>query len=289
MATPERDPLTGYSTTGHEWDGIRELNTPIPGWWVTVFIVSCLVAVACLWLYPSVPTTSGYFKGTLGWTSSGQLQQEMAAGRAAQSDWLASLLATPLGAIEENEELRRFAIAGGRAAFAENCAACHGSGAGGQAGQFPALVDDDWLWGGKIDDIYQTISFGIRSDHNETRLGDMPAFDGVLSDAEIDDAASYVLALSDPALAATRQDMPGAAVFAQNCAACHGADGAGNREIGAPRLNDAIWLYGRRKESIVSQITNPRMGVMPAFAPRLEPSTIRMLAVFVHTLGGGER
>lgn len=213
----------------------------------------------------------------------------MAAGRAAQSDWLASLLATPLGAIEENEELRRFAIAGGRAAFAENCAACHGSGAGGQAGQFPALVDDDWLWGGKIDDIYQTISFGIRSDHNETRLGDMPAFDGVLSDAEIDDAASYVLALSDPALAATRQDMPGAAVFAQNCAACHGADGAGNREIGAPRLNDAIWLYGRRKESIVSQITNPRMGVMPAFAPRLEPSTIRMLAVFVHTLGGGER
>lgn len=289
MAAPERDPLTGYNTTGHEWDGIKELTTPIPHWWVTVFLISCIVAAGYMWLYPSFASTEGYYKGKLGWTSQGQLAQEVAAGRAAQARWLTALSDTPLEEIETSEDLRRFAIAGGRAAFNENCAACHGVGAGGQIGQFPALVDDDWLWGGKIADIHQTISFGIRSGHDEARDSMMPAFGDMLSAGEIDAAAHFVLALSDPSTTTTRSSMPGAAIYETNCASCHGAAGEGGRDFGAPRLNDAIWLYGGTVEDIKRQIANPRMGMMPAFAGKLDDEAIRMLAVYVHTLGGGER
>lgn len=289
MAEPERDPLTGYKTTGHEWDGITELTTPIPGWWVTVFLVSCLAAVIYMWLYPSIPTTAGYYKGTLGWTSKGQLADEVASGLQTQQVWRDSLAAAQLEDIESDENLRRFAIAGGQAAFKENCAACHGVGAGGQVGQFPALIDDDWLWGGKVADIVQTVSYGIRSGHEETRDSMMPAFGEMLSADEIDAVATYVMTLSDPSTEETRAALPGAAVFAQNCASCHGDKGQGDREFGAPSLADAIWLYGGSKDAIKRQIATPRMGVMPAFATKIDPETIRMLAVYVHTLGGGER
>lgn len=289
MAAPERDPLTGYATTGHEWDGIKELTTPIPHWWVTVFLGSCLVALLYMWLFPSFATTTGVFKGTLGWTSEGQFAEEMAAGRAAQADWRHQLAQTPLDQVESHPDLRRFAIAGGRAAFNENCAPCHGVGAGGQIGQFPALVDDDWLWGGSLAAIQQTVRFGIRSGHEETRDSMMPAFGEMLSAAEIDSIADYVLTLSDPAAVATRASLPGAELFAANCAACHGATGEGSRDFGAPRLDDAIWLYGGTRDAIRHQIATPRMGMMPAFAGKLDDDTIRMLALYVHSLGGGER
>lgn len=288
MAVPERDPLTGYDTTGHEWDGIKELTTPIPSWWVTVFLASCFVAVLYMWLYPSFATTAGYYRGSFGWSSKGDLVNEVAAGRAAQTTWRTAIVATPIEQIGTNEDLRRFAIAGGRAAFGGNCAPCHGVGAGGQMGQFPALVDDDWLWGGKIGDIYQTIRFGIRSGHDETRDSAMPAFGELISAQEIDAVAQYVLALSSPSAEGNRQSMSGAAVYAANCAACHGVSGEGGRDFGAPRLNDAIWLYGSSLEQIRRQIANPRMGMMPAFAARLDDETIRALSVYIHTLGGGE-
>ncbi len=289
MAKPEYDPVTGYHTTGHEWDGIKELTTPIPSWWVTVFLASCFVAIGYMWLYPSFATTAGYYKGSLGWSSTGQLIEEVAAGRAAQEVWRTGILATPLEKIEANDELRRFATAGGRAAFNENCAGCHGVGAGGQIGQFPALIDDDWLWGGSIADIHQTVSFGIRSGHDEARDSMMPAFADMLSAQEIDAVADFVLSLSDLSLADARSTLPGAAVYETNCASCHGTTGGGGRDFGAPRLDDAIWLYGGTKREIIEQIANPRMGVMPSFAGRLDDETIRMLAVYVHTLGGGER
>ena len=289
MAAPERDPLTGYATTGHEWDGIKELTTPIPHWWVTVFLGSCLVALLYMWLFPSFATTTGVFKGTLGWTSRGQLAEEMAAGRAAQAAWRRQLADTPLDEVERQPDLRRFAIAGGRAAFNENCAPCHGVGAGGQIGQFPALVDDDWLWGGSLAAIQQTVRFGIRSGHPEARDSMMPAFGAMLSAAEIDSIAGYVLTLSDPSAAASRARLPGAELFATNCAACHGAAGEGSRDFGAPRLDDAIWLYGGTKDAIKHQIATPRMGMMPAFAGKLDDDTLRMLALYVHSLGGGER
>ncbi|QFR33462.1 cytochrome-c oxidase, cbb3-type subunit III [Ancylobacter sp. TS-1] len=290
MAAPERDHLTGYNTTGHEWDGIKELTTPIPHWWVTVFLGSCFVALLYMWLFPSFATTTGVFRGQLGWTSRGQFAEEVAAGRAAQAEWRARLDQTPLEEIEANPDLRRFAIAGGRAAFNENCAPCHGVGAGGQIGQFPTLIDDDWLWGGQIAEIHQTVRFGIRSGHEETRDSLMPAFGDSLSAAEIEQVADYVLSFSDPqASEAASNAMPGAALFQQNCAACHGVRGEGSREFGAPKLNDAIWLYGGTRDAIKRQIAHPRMGMMPAFAAKLDDATIRMLAVYVHTLGGGER
>jgi cytochrome c oxidase cbb3-type subunit 3 len=289
MAKPELDPLSGYKTTGHEWDGIKELTTPIPGWWVTTFLVCCIIAVLYMWLYPSIPTTSTYYGGKLGWSSKGQLAEDVAAGREAQSAWRQRLAQTPIEEIEADEDLRRFATAGGRAAFRENCAPCHGEGAGGQIGQFPSLIDDDWIWGGKITDIQQTIRFGIRSGHEDARDSMMPAFGDMLAAEEIDAVATYVQTLADPSAEATRASLPGAAIFAQNCASCHGDLGQGGRDFGAPRLNDAIWLYGGSKEAIKHQVTRPRMGVMPTFATKLEDETISMLAVYVHMLGGGER
>ncbi|WP_341992111.1 cytochrome-c oxidase, cbb3-type subunit III [Azorhizobium sp. AG788] len=289
MAVRERDPLTGYLTTGHEWDGIKELSTPIPHWWVSVFIASCVVAVIYMWLYPSFAITEGYFPGTLGWTSRGQLKEEVVDARAAQAQWRQRLMAVPLDQVEQNDDLRRFAVTGGRAIFNENCAPCHGVGAGGQIGQFPSLLDDDWIWGGTLADIAQTVQHGIRNDDADSRQSMMPTFGDMLSAREIDQVADYVLTLSKPADDTSRAAMPGAAIFAQNCVACHGATGDGNREMGAPRLNDGIWLYGGGKAAIVRQITHPRMGMMPAFGAKLGEEAVRMLAVYVHTLGGGER
>jgi cytochrome c oxidase cbb3-type subunit III len=289
MSRQERDPLTGQLTTGHEWDGIKELRTPIPNWWLITFVVTWVVAIGYLILYPSFATTKSYAPGLLGWSSTGDLRQATEQAREAQSVWRAQILSTPLDQIEGNEELRRFAVAGGQAAFNENCAACHGVGAGGQIGQFPSLLDDDWLWGGRIADIHATIRHGIRGESDDARKSEMPAFGDILSAQEIAATADHVLSLSDRSRAATRTREPGATLYANNCASCHGAEGDGNREIGAPRLNDAIWLYGGSREAVIRQITRPQMGHMPAWAHRLDEATIRMLAVYVHGLGGGER
>lgn len=289
MSNYERDPLTGQRTTGHEWDGIKELRTPIPNWWLITFVVTWVLAIGYLVLYPSFATTKSYAPGLLGWSSSNELSQATQQARDMQSVWRTQILATPLEQIEGNEELRRFAIAGGQAAFNENCAACHGVGAGGQIGQFPSLTDDDWLWGGKIADIHTTIRHGIRSTSDDTRVSEMPAFGEILSAEEIAHTADYVLSLSDPSRDTARASLPGAALYADNCSSCHGELGKGIREFGAPRLNDAIWLYGGNREAVIRQITNPRMGQMPMWENRLDEETIRMLAVYVHTLGGGER
>lgn len=289
MSAPERDPLTGQSTTGHEWDGIKELRTPIPNWWLITFVVTWVFALGYLVLYPSFATTKSYAKGLLGWSSEGELAQATVSARNAQAIWRDQLQAVGLENIESHDELRRFAIAGGQAAFNENCAGCHGVGGGGQIGQFPSLTDDDWLWGGKIDDIHTTILFGIRSLHDDTRIGDMPAFGDMLTAEEIGQTADYVLTLSDPAQDGSRAAMPGAEIYADNCAACHGDTGEGSRDMGAPRLSDAIWLYGGTRDEVIAQITNPRMGQMPSWDHRLDEETIKMLSVYVHSLGGGER
>lgn len=289
MASPERDPVTGYKTTGHEWDGIKELTTPIPHWWVSVFLATVGIAIVYLYLMPSFAGVKGFLPGALEWSSSRQLAEDQAVAAAAQSGWRKRILETPLAEIEADPDLRRFAVTGGRALFNENCAPCHGVGAGGQQGQFPALIDDDWLWGGKIEDIHQTISHGIRNEDDDSRQSTMPSFADILAPEQIDQVADYVRVLSDPSQEATRTAMPGAKVFTDNCASCHGDHGQGGREFGAPTLNDAIWLYGGSKQAIISQVTHPRMGVMPTFAARLDEATIRMLATYVHTLGGGER
>jgi len=284
----EKDSLTGKTTTGHEWDGIKELNTPLPKWWL--YILYATIAWSAVWalLYPSFPGLSGHFRGLTGWTQRQAIVEQMASARAEQAPFLDRIRAASLEEVRQNPELLAYAIAGGRVAFADNCAACHGSGGQGAVGGFPALVDDDWIWGGTLEDIHFTIVHGIRNAQSEeARVSQMPAYGGVLSRAQINDVAEFVLSLTDRATdaAAARR---GEEVYAENCVSCHGEKGEGVRAVGGPALNDAIWLYGGTKAQIVAQITNPRMGVMPAWGGRLDEATIKMLAVYVHTFGGGE-
>jgi len=284
----EKDSLTGKTTTGHEWDGIKELNTPLPKWWL--YILYATIAWSAVWalLYPSFPGLSGHFRGLTGWTQRQAIVEQMAAARAAQAPFLDRIRAASLEEVRHNPELLAYAIAGGRVAFADNCAGCHGSGGQGAVGGFPSLVDDDWIWGGTLEDIHFTIVHGIRNTQSEeARMSQMPAYGGVLSRAQINDVAEFVLSLSGretDAAAAKR----GEQVYAENCVSCHGERGEGVRAVGGPALNDAIWLYGSTKAQIAAQIANPRMGVMPAWGGRLDEATIKMLAVYVHSFGGGE-
>jgi cytochrome c oxidase cbb3-type subunit 3 len=282
------DELTGIATTGHEWDGIKELNKPLPRWWVWTFY-GCIVWAVGYWIvYPAFPTLTGYTKGLWGYSQRTVVTDEVSAARAAQGQFRHKLAETPLDRIKDDPELLRFAMTGGNAAFQANCGPCHGRGAQGFAG-YPNLNDDDWLWGGALDDIHKTISFGVRSDSKETRLSQMPRYglEKLLNDTQINDAAEYVLSLtgqSTDAAAAAR----GQKLYADQCATCHGADGKGNRAFGAPNLTDTICLYGGSKAAIVESIRTGRGGVMPGWAGRLDPATLKALAVYVHTLGGGE-
>ena len=289
MTKIEKDSLSGTDLTGHEWDGIRELNTPLPRWWVWTFYITIVWAVGYAIAYPAIPLCTDATKGVLGWSSRALLAEEIAAVEAGRKGIIERIAKSSVAEIRDDAELNQFALAGGRSAFAVNCSQCHGSGAQGAKG-FPNLNDDDWLWGGSLEAIQTSITVGIRSsDNDETRDSDMPAFgtDEILSKAEITDVANFVRSLSgleNDAGAAGR----GAVIYADNCAACHGADGGGDRELGAPALNDAIWLYGSDLATIVETVDKSRRGVMPAWGRRLDTATIKELAVYVHALGGGE-
>lgn len=281
------DEVTGIATTGHEWDGIKELNRPLPRWWVWTFYATIVWAVGYWVVYPAFPTLSGYTKGLFGYSQRTVVTHEINAARAAQAKYRDKLAATALDHVRDDPDLLRFAMAAGAAAFQANCAPCHGRGAQGFSG-YPNLNDDDWLWGGTLEAIHKTINAGIRSDQKDTRTSQMPRYglEKLLEDAQIGDAAEYVLSLggrSTDAAAAGR----GQTLFAEQCSACHGADGRGNQELGAPNLADAIWLYGSSKAAILESVRTGRGGVMPAWTGRLDPVTIKSLAVYVHSLGGG--
>ncbi len=282
----EKDAYTGSDTTGHEWDGIRELNTPLPKWWVYTFYATILWAIGLFILYPAIPGLFSHSKGVLGWTTRDQVAEQMTAAQAAQAGFLDRINQASLEEIVGDNELFTVAQVGGKAAFADNCAPCHAPGGAGRPA-FPVLADDDWLWGGTLPEISHTISFGVRADNDESRFSEMPAYDGVFSGQETADLAQYVLSLSRPGadLAAVERAAP---LFEDNCVACHEVGGQGNRELGAPRLSDQIWLYADEESAIVSQINQPRHGKMPAWGERLNEATIKMLAVYVHSLGGGE-
>ncbi|WP_421698570.1 cytochrome-c oxidase, cbb3-type subunit III [Ancylobacter sp.] len=287
----EVDAVTGVSTTGHEWDGIRELNNPLPRWWLWTFYATIVWAFLYWIAYPAWPLVSGYTSGVLGWKSREAVQVQLADLRAQRGAFAEKLEAASLEQIEASPELLAFARAQGRAAFGDNCAPCHGSGAAGSKG-YPNLNDDDWMWGGSLAQIQQTILHGIRSTDADAHVGDMPAFgrDGLLQRPEIVAVADYVRSLSNlPVPQGVTPDLAkGKEVFAANCAACHGADGKGNIELGAPNLTDGIWLYGSDRDSIIATLTNGRAGIMPAWAGRLDPTTIKALTVYVHALGGGQ-
>jgi cytochrome c oxidase cbb3-type subunit 3 len=284
----EKDIITGTDTTGHEWDGIKELDTPLPKWWLYVFYASIVFSIVYVVLYPAIPGFDGHTSGVLGWTKRVELDQQIATARARQADFIQRINAASFAEIRGDNDLLNFALTGGRAAFADNCAPCHAAAGAGRPG-FPSLADDEWLWGGKIEEIQTTIQHGARSDDADTRVSTMPAYgpDQILKPEQIDDVAEFVLSLSSRATDAEAAKR-GAPLYEEQCAACHGAEGKGNAELGAPNLADSIWLYGGRKAEIVAQINRPRMGVMPAWTGRLDPATIKMLAVYVHSLGGGQ-
>jgi len=282
----EKDSITGTETTGHEWDGLKELNTPLPRWWLWTFYATIVWGIVFVIIYPSAP----YWRGTSGWIAREAIVTEMAEVRAQQEPMMARLREATPAAIAADPELRAFAIAGGRGPFAINCASCHGAGGQGAPGGFPSLVDDEWIWGGDLDAIQHVIRHGIRANESdEQRQSMMPRFgvDGLLTAAQISDVTEHVLSLTNRATdqaAAGR----GAPIYAESCAACHGDRGEGNREFGGPRLNDQIWLFGSSRAQIAAMIHNPRHGVMPSWQGRLDPAIVNMLTVYVHALGGGE-
>ncbi len=276
------------STTGEEWDGISELNNPLPRWWLWTFYATIVWAIGYWLLMPAWPLVWGYTKGYLGYSQREIVAEQLTEARAAKATFRQKIAVSDLAAINADPELLNFALAGGEAAFGDNCAPCHGRGAQGAFG-YPNLRDDSWLWAGSLDDIHQTIQHGIRADDSNTRNSQMPAFGrmGLLNPTQVNDVAEYVFSLSgraDDNAAAER----GAKIFADNCSPCHGKDGKGNQALGAPNLTDELWLYGGDKATIAETIINARNGVMPAWAGRLDPETIKELAIYVHSLGGGE-
>ena len=283
------DDFSGTSTTGHEWDGIRELDTPLPRWWLWTFYATIVFAVVYWVFMPSWPGVTGYARGFLGYSSRAAVDASMIQAKQAMAGMRDRLATTSLADIEKSPDLLEFAAAGGRSAFAVNCSQCHGADAGGRRG-FPNLNDDDWLWGGKLDDVDFTITHGVRNGADpDARSSQMPRFlaDGILTQAQIGDVADYALSLSGAthdAVAAAR----GQPLFAENCAACHGDKGEGNKDFGAPRLSDKIWLYGGDRNTIIQSISYARNGVMPNWGARFDAETIKELTIYVHSLGGGQ-
>ncbi|MER9147135.1 cytochrome-c oxidase, cbb3-type subunit III [Mesorhizobium opportunistum] len=287
MSSDHIDEVSGISTTGHEWDGIRELNNPLPRWWVITFYMTIVWAIGYTIAYPAWPLLHSATKGVLGYSSRNEVKNELSAAEAAKGKYVAAIESKSVSEIAADDTLRKFAVAAGAAAFKLNCVQCHGSGAQGSKG-FPNLNDDDWLWGGEVDQIQQTIAHGIRfASDPATRLSEMPAFGDIITADQIKQVSTYVASLSgtvgDQSLAA-----PGAKVFAENCVACHGDNAKGNKELGAPDLTDAIWLYGSGEAAIAAQVTAPKQGVMPAWGARLGETKVKELAVYIHSLGGGE-
>lgn len=289
MAEKEIDEISGIETTGHVWDGnLKELNNPLPKWWVYVFYATIIWSIGYYILYPAWPLATSYTKGVLGWSSREEVRTELTQARAQMAERMDQLETASLEDIRSQPELLTFAMAAGKAAFGDNCAPCHGAGAQGRPG-YPNLNDDAWLWGGTLDAIHYTITHGVRDQTNEqTRLNDMPAFgkDGILDKQQIVDIAGYVLSLSGGSVEGADIEK-GKQLFAENCAACHGEDAKGITELGAPNLTDGIWLYGGTPKDVIETITNSRRGVMPAWEKRLDPATIKALTVYVHSLGGG--
>ena len=285
----EIDQVSGQGTTGHEWDGIKELNTPLPRWWLWTFYACILWAVGYWIVYPAFPLINGFSAGLAGYSSRGAVTAEINAVRARRAGEAAGLESASLTQIRNDPKMLAIALAQGKTAFGDNCAPCHGSGGAGAKG-FPVLADDDWLWGNSLDEMAVTITHGIRAaTDDQTRSTMMPAFgrDGILKRDEISAVANHVRTLAKLEAEKGANPALGAKIFAENCAVCHGAEGKGDRTLGAPNLTDAIWLYGSDLASISATIHNPRNGVMPAWGDRLDPVTIKSLALYVQSLGGG--
>jgi len=284
---PKTDDITGIDTTGHEWDGIQELNNPLPRWWLWCFYITIVWGVGYTIAYPAWPLVSSATSGLLGYSTRGEVAQEIARFDAQNAEVAERLASADLATLPVDDPAYTYGVSGGASVFAAHCSQCHGSGAAGAVG-YPNLLDDDWLWGGTLDEIEYTVRHGIRNETDfDARWSEMPAFEELLSKDEVAQTTEYVLSISgqehDSELAAL-----GATTYLDNCAACHGDNGEGIRDLGAPKLNDAIWLYGGSREAITYTINNARFGVMPAWGQRLDEDEVKAVTLYLHQLGGGE-
>jgi cytochrome c oxidase cbb3-type subunit 3 len=286
----EVDAVTGTATTGHDWDGIRELNTPLPRWWLWTFYITIVWSVGYWIVYPAWPLLTSSTQGVFGYHTRSAILDDLEELKIQRGPMMDKLTNASVAEIANDPKLLDFARAQGRVAFADNCAPCHGAGGGGTKG-YPNLNDDDWLWGGKLADIERTIRHGARSGDAKAHEGNMPAFgrDNILKLNEISVVADFVRSLSGLSTERGADLAFGKKLFADNCSLCHGQEGKGNREMGAPNLTDKIWFYGSDKETIMLGLQNGRGGVMPAWQGRLSEPIIKALTVYVHSFGGGEK
>jgi len=284
---PNHDDVTGVDTTGHEWDGIKELNNPLPRWWLWCFYITIVWGIGYSIAYPAWPMVQGATAGLLGYSTRAEVAADIAevdAQNAAVSERLAS---ADLSTLAQTDPAHLFGVAGGAAVFRANCSQCHGAGAAGAVG-YPNLLDDAWLWGGSLEAIEYTVRHGIRNEADyDARWSEMPAFDEVLTEEEITSTAEYVLSLSGTDHDATLAKA-GGEIFAAECSSCHGDGGMGDPELGAPNLSDAIWLYGGSRETVMQTIKYARFGVMPPWGERLSDAEVKAVTLYVHQLGGGE-
>ena len=284
MTEPRFDEQTGQSTTGHSYDGIEELNTPLPRWWVWCFYATIVWGVGYTIAYPAWPLVSSATAGFLGYSTRAEVAEQISAHEMANAELVTQLLETDLAEFDPQSDLHRYAVSRGASVFRAQCSQCHGSGAAGAVG-YPNLLDNDWLWGGSLPEVAYTVRHGIRNETDPSaHWSQMPAFGDILSEPEIAELVSYLQVLPEGGGA----DSGGAQLFADNCASCHGDAGLGDRFLGAPNLADAIWLYGSDDASVTESITNARFGVMPAWGQRLSEADVRAVSTYVHALGGGE-
>ena len=282
MDDPRVDELTGRETMGHDFDGIEELNTPMPRWWLITFYVTLLWGIGYTIAFPAWPMISGATAGLLGYSTRGEVVAQIEDHEAANAELVQALLTVDLAAFDPQSDLHRYANARGASVFRAQCSQCHGAGAAGAVG-YPNLLDNDWLWGGSLEDIAYSVRHGIRNEtDDDARWSEMPAFGEILSPEEIATLADFIPGLPDGGAG------EGATLFADNCASCHGDGGYGDREQGAPNLADAIWLYGGDRDALIETITDARFGVMPAWGQRLSEEDVRAVSTYIHSLGGGE-
>ncbi|SFJ86149.1 cytochrome-c oxidase, cbb3-type subunit III [Celeribacter neptunius] len=275
-------------TTGHSWDGIEEYNNPLPRWWLIIWYICIIWGIGYTIAFPAWPLVKGATAGMLGWSTRAQVADKIASFEEMNATVEAELAAADVTTIEVGSPVHNYAVNMGAAVFRANCSQCHGSGAAGNVG-YPNLLDNDWLWGGTIDEVAFTVQHGVRNETDEARYSEMPRFgaDELLEPAQIDQVVEYVLQISgqdhDAAMATE-----GAVVFEENCVACHAEDGTGDIYQGAPNLTDAIWLYGGDRATLKETVTNARFGVMPAWGQRLSQAEVNAAALYVHQLGGGQ-
>ncbi|HLP66925.1 MAG TPA: cytochrome-c oxidase, cbb3-type subunit III [Rhizobium sp.] len=288
MAKERHDPATGRCTTGHEWNGIEELETPIPRVVLFFLAVTTMIAIGYWILMPAWPLGVTYTKGLLGIDQRNVVTKQVEDAAALRSTWTDRIAEASLSEIAADPELMQHVRETGRTLFIDNCAACHGTRGTGGPG-FPNLSAKAWLWGGEPETVVETIRVGINSAHPDTRTSQMLAFgrDGTLEREQVRAVAAYVRSLSGLPMSDDNKALidTGKEIFSENCTACHGEDAGGSTDIGAPNLTDKTWIYGSDAQTVFTTIYSGRQGQMPSWESRLSPVDMKLLALYVGTLG----